>query len=85
VCPVVIGQRVAFARALVTGQTAGEIEPDGKAAAEVTALWQWITQRVTQRVGMSTRQGDEGQDDDEASHTEPEGRLELGGRALKAG
>jgi chromosome partitioning protein len=52
VCPVVVGQRVAFARALVTGQTAGEIEPDGKAAAEVTALWQWISQRV----GVSTRQ-----------------------------
>jgi chromosome partitioning protein len=42
VCPVVIGQRVAFARSLVTGQTAGEIEPDGKAAAEVTALWQRV-------------------------------------------
>jgi chromosome partitioning protein len=80
VCPIVVGQRVAFARALVTGQTAGEIEPDGKAAAEVTALWQWVLQRV----GMSTRQGDEGQDDDEASHTEPEGRPERGGWALKA-
>lgn len=55
VCPVVIGQRVAFARALVTGQTAGEIEPDGKAASEITALWQWVRQRVD----MSTRQGDE--------------------------
>jgi chromosome partitioning protein len=55
VCPVMVGQRVAFARALVTGQTAGEVEPDGKAAAEVTALWQWVGQRV----GMSTRQGDE--------------------------
>ena len=55
VCPVVVGQRVAFARALVSGQTAGEIEPDGKAAAEITALWQWVYQRV----GMSTRQGGE--------------------------
>jgi len=55
VCPVVVGQRVAFARALVSGQTAGEIEPDGKAAAEITALWQWVYQRV----GMSTRQCDE--------------------------
>ena len=55
VCPVVVGQRVAFAPALVSGQTAGEIEPDGKAAAEITALWQWVRQRV----GMSTRQGDE--------------------------
>jgi chromosome partitioning protein len=53
VAPVTIGQRVAFARALVTGQTAGEIEPDGKAAAEIAALWQWVSQRV----GMSTRQG----------------------------
>jgi chromosome partitioning protein len=55
VCPVVVGQRVAFARALVSGQTASEIEPDGKAAAEITALWQWVYKRV----GMSTRQGDE--------------------------
>ena len=55
VCPVVVGQRVALARALVTGQAAGEMEPDGKAAAEITALWQWVRQRV----GMSTRQGDE--------------------------
>ena len=27
--------------ALVTGQTAGEIDPESKAAGEVTALWQW--------------------------------------------
>ena len=40
-CPVVIHQRVAFARALVTGEVAGEIEPDGKAASEITGVTLW--------------------------------------------
>jgi chromosome partitioning protein len=50
-----IGQSVEIAQlAGKPAATAGEIEPDGKAAAEITALWQWVHQRV----GMSTRQGD---------------------------
>ena len=35
VCPVRIGQRVAFARSLLDGLTAQEVEPGGKAADEV--------------------------------------------------
>ncbi len=38
VCPVQLVNRVAFSRALISGQTAQEFEPDGKAAAEAEAL-----------------------------------------------
>lgn len=38
VCPASLVQRVAFSRALISGQTAQEYEPDGKAAQEVQAL-----------------------------------------------
>lgn len=41
--PVVIHQRSAFAHALTVGQTAQEYEPDGKAAEEATALFQWVS------------------------------------------
>ena len=39
VCPVRIGRRVVFARALVSGLTAQEVEPKGKAAAEIGQLY----------------------------------------------
>ena len=35
VCPVRVGQRVAFARSLLDGLTAQEVEPEGKAADDV--------------------------------------------------
>lgn len=38
VCPVQLGNRIAFSRALVTGQTAQEFEPAGKAAMEAGSL-----------------------------------------------
>jgi len=42
VAPVTIAQRAAFVHCLVTGRTAQEFEPDGKAAEEVAALWEWL-------------------------------------------
>jgi chromosome partitioning protein len=42
VAPVVISQRAAYAHAVITGRTAQEFEPDGKAAEEVAALWVWV-------------------------------------------
>ena len=39
VCPIRVGRRVAFARALVSGLTAQEIEPRGKAAGEIGRLY----------------------------------------------
>lgn len=52
VAPVVMSERAAFHHATGEGKTAQEIDPTGKAAAEVAALWAWTRQRV----GMSTRQ-----------------------------
>jgi chromosome partitioning protein len=50
VCPIRLGQRVAFNRCLLTGQTAQEYEPGGKAAQETDFLRQWISEIV----GLST-------------------------------
>ena len=47
VCPVVIGQRVAHAKAFVRGRSAQEFEPASKAAAEVADLYDWISRRAT--------------------------------------
>jgi chromosome partitioning protein len=44
VCPIRLGQRVAFNRCLLTGQTAQEYEPGGKASLEIAALLDWINQ-----------------------------------------
>ena len=45
-CPVRLGRRIAFARALVTGQAAQEFEPDGKAAREVAELHTFVLRRL---------------------------------------
>ena len=45
-CPVKLGRRVAFARALISGQAAQEFEPDGKAAREVAQLHTFVLERV---------------------------------------
>ena len=39
-----ICQRVAHVRAFAGGMTAAELEPDGKAAREVAALYDWMTE-----------------------------------------
>lgn len=58
VAPTRLGQRVAFNRCLLTGQTAQEYEPDGKAAQEINALMQWASVTVglhtSRLVGKST-------------------------------
>ncbi len=46
VCPIRLGQRVAFSRCLLTGQTAQEYEPGSKAAQEIDALLQWVSMKV---------------------------------------
>jgi chromosome partitioning protein len=46
VCPTRLGNRVAFSRALVSGQTAQEVEPEGKAAMEVTSLHMFVCEHV---------------------------------------
>ncbi|MHB8283335.1 MAG: ParA family partition ATPase [Caulobacteraceae bacterium] len=51
VAPVMLPERAAFHRSTDAGKTAMEIEPEGKAAEEVAALWTWVQQRVN----MTTR------------------------------
>jgi len=51
VAPVRLGYRIAFDRALITGQTAQEFEPEGKAAQEVEHLYMWTCKHA----GMKTR------------------------------
>ena len=46
VCPVRLGNRVAFARALISGQAAQEFDPGGKAATEAARLHEFISDRV---------------------------------------
>ena len=42
VCPVRVGQRVAFARSLLDGRTAQEVEPAGRAADELASVHTFI-------------------------------------------
>jgi chromosome partitioning protein len=42
VAPVIVHQRAAFVNAVIDGRTAIELEPAGKAAAEIDKLWEWI-------------------------------------------
>jgi chromosome partitioning protein len=46
VAPVRLGERVAYNRCLIAGQTAQEFEPDGKAAQEVIELYKWTSKLV---------------------------------------
>jgi len=46
VAPVRFGERVAYNRCLIAGQTAQEYEPDGKAAQEVMELYKWASKLV---------------------------------------
>ncbi len=46
ICPVELGDRAAFHRSSAKGETASEIEPDGKAAAEIKALWKWLNKTL---------------------------------------
>jgi chromosome partitioning protein len=43
VCPIRFGDRAAFHRSTGAGQVASETDPEGKAAGEAEALWQWVT------------------------------------------
>ena len=47
VAPARIGHRVAFVHSATAGQAAGEYEPDGLAAREIAALYDWMTERAS--------------------------------------
>ena len=46
VCPVELGDRAAFHRSSAKGETASEIDPEGKAAKEIEKLWKWLTKKL---------------------------------------
>jgi chromosome partitioning protein len=51
IAPVNIGNRRAFSRAIITGSAVTEFEPKGKAAQEITELWQWIAKQIGKQHG----------------------------------
>ena len=46
VAPVTLPERAAFHHSTERGKTAAEVEPGGRAAEEVAALWSWLCQHV---------------------------------------
>jgi chromosome partitioning protein len=42
IAPVIISHRAAYGHSVIGGKTAQEFEPDGKAAEEIAALWEWV-------------------------------------------
>jgi chromosome partitioning protein len=47
VAPVMLPERAAFHHSVGSGKTATEFEPSGKAAQDVTALWNWVRKQVS--------------------------------------
>lgn len=46
VAPVALSERAAYYHATAEGKTAPEVDPQGRAAAEVAELWKWVSQQV---------------------------------------
>ena len=46
ICPIDLGDRAAFHRSSAKGETAAEIDPSGKAAKEIDALWKWVNKAL---------------------------------------
>lgn len=55
-CPVHIGQRIAYSRAQQNGQAAQEFEPGSKAASEIIHLYRYTLKRICQREIAHDRQ-----------------------------
>jgi len=49
VCPVMIAHRITYSRSMITGLTALETDPDGKAAKEIRQLYKWTAAQLEQR------------------------------------
>jgi chromosome partitioning protein len=47
VAPAELSERAAYHHAAGDGKTAPEIEPEGRAAAEVAALWDWVSKQAS--------------------------------------
>jgi len=46
VAPVMLPERAAFHHSVAEGKTAPELEPKGKAADDVAALWKWVSEHA---------------------------------------
>lgn len=46
IAPVHIGDRKAFARAIIEGEAVTEFDPEGKAAQEIVTLWRWLKKQM---------------------------------------
>lgn len=46
ICSVELGDRAAFHRSSANGETAAEIDPEGKAAKEIEKLWKWLNKKL---------------------------------------
>jgi len=57
VAPVILPDRAAFHHSTERGKAAAEIEPDGRAAQEITALWIWLRQHVSALTGQQLKAG----------------------------
>ena len=55
VAPVMLPERAAFHHSVGQGQTAQEIEPNGKAAKNVEDLWLWTRQQLNSLTGVQVR------------------------------
>ena len=49
ICPLIIHQRAVLGHALAQSRCAQEVEPAGKAAIEIAALWDWLARRTESR------------------------------------
>jgi chromosome partitioning protein len=48
-CPIIVHQRAILGHALAESRCAQELEPAGKAAGEIAALWDWLARRAAPR------------------------------------
>lgn len=53
VCPVPVMHRAALEDAFIDGRAVGELEPNGRAAEEITASWDWITKQARKTNGKA--------------------------------
>lgn len=55
VAPVMLTQRAIYHHSTAQGKTAAEVEPEGKAAEEVAALWKWAREHANVSTGKQVR------------------------------
>ena len=49
VCPIALGQRTPFVRAISTGRAVTEFAPRDKASEEIEALWKWASSMLEKK------------------------------------